>query len=149
MIKDKISFLSSIIFFALSAFIYLDSSRLSDFAAVFPITIGTILVFLSILLLVRSFKFEIKINNESVSKLKIFLLIIVFFGWIYFLERSGFIITSLIAFNTLVLINCESNASLKQKIFFMMAGTFFIVCLYFGFKNLLQVPFPDGLWFRD
>ena len=45
MIKDKISFLSSIIFFALSAFIYLDSSRLSDFAAVFPITIGTILVF--------------------------------------------------------------------------------------------------------
>ena len=34
MIKDKISFLSSIIFFALSAFIYLDSSRLSDFAAV-------------------------------------------------------------------------------------------------------------------
>ena len=66
MIKDKISFLSSIIFFALSAFIYLDSSRLSDFAAVFPITIATILVFLSILLLVRSYKFEIKINNESV-----------------------------------------------------------------------------------
>lgn len=149
MIKDKISFLSSIFFFVLSGLIYLDASRLSDFAAVFPLAIATILVFLSILLLVRSFKVEIKINNDSVSKLKILLLTTVFFGWIYFLERSGFIITSLIAFNMLVLINCESNTPLKQKIFFMMAGTLFIVSLYFGFKNLLQVPLPEGLWFRD
>ncbi len=117
MIKDKISFISSIVFFILSGLVYLDATTLSDFAAVFPLAIGTILVFLSILLLVRSFKLEIKIHNDSVLKLKIILLVIVFFGWIYFLERSGFIITSLIAFNLLVLINCENKTTIKQKIF--------------------------------
>jgi putative tricarboxylic transport membrane protein len=30
----------------------------------------------------------------------------------------------------------------------MMAGTIFVLLLYFGFKNLLQVPLPVGLWFR-
>jgi|GEM_PF-2908842 hypothetical protein len=148
MIKDKISFISSIVFFILSGLVYLDATTLSDFAAVFPLAIGTILVFLSILLLVRSFKLEIKIHNDSVLKLKIILLVIVFFGWIYFLERSGFIITSLIAFNLLVLINCENKTTIKQKIFFMTAGTIFVLLLYFGFKNLLQVPLPEGLWFR-
>jgi putative tricarboxylic transport membrane protein len=143
MIKDKISFISSIVFFILSGLVYLDATTLSDFAAVFPLAIGTILVFLSILLLVRSFKLEIKIHNDSVLKLKV----IVFFGWIYFLERSGFIITSLIAFNLLVLINCENKTTIKQKIFFMTAGTIFVLLLYFGFKNLLQVPLPEGLWF--
>ena len=148
MIKDKISFISSIVFFILSGLVYLDATTLSDFAAVFPLAIGTILVFLSILLLVRSFKLEIKIHNDSVLKLKIILLVIVFFGWIYFLERSGFIITSLIAFNLLVLINCENKTTIKQKIFFMTAVTIFVLLLYFGFKNLLQVPLPVGLWFR-
>ena len=147
MIKDKISFISSIVFFILSGLVYLDATTLSDFAAVFPLAIGTILVFLSILLLVRSFKLEIKIHNDSVLKLKIILLVIVFFGWIYFLERSGFIITSLIAFNLLVLINCERKTSIKKKIFFMTVGTIFVLLLYFGFKNLLQVPLPEGLWF--
>ena len=147
MIKDKISFISSIVFFILSGLVYLDATTLSDFAAVFPLAIGTILVFLSILLLVRSFKLEIKIHNDSVLKLKIILLVIVFFGWIYFLERSGFIITSLIAFNLLVLINCENKTTIKQKIFFMTAVTIFVLLLYFGFKNLLQVPLPEGLWF--
>ena len=64
MIKDKISFISSIVFFILSGLIYLDATTLSDFAAVFPLAIGTILVFLSILLLVRSFKLQIKIHND-------------------------------------------------------------------------------------
>jgi len=25
----------------------------------------------------------------------------------------------------------------------------FIILLYIGFKNLLLVPLPEGLWFRD
>jgi hypothetical protein len=31
----------------------------------------------------------------------------------------------------------------------MVLGSLFILLLYFGFKNLLLVPLPEGLWFRD
>jgi len=31
----------------------------------------------------------------------------------------------------------------------MVTGSLFVVLLYFGFKNLLLVPLPEGLWFRS
>ena len=109
----------------------------------------TILIILSIILIIRSFRFEIKVINQTISYIKIPLLIIVFFMWIYFLERTGFIITSLISFNLIVLINSGLNISLKRITLYMILGSIFIVLLYFGFKNLLLVPLPEGLWFRD
>ena len=67
----------------------------------------------------------------------------------FFLERTGFILTSLIAFNLLILINSELKISFKNLIFFMTTGSLFILLLYLGFKNLLLVPLPEGLWFRS
>ena len=69
--------------------------------------------------------------------------------WIYFLERAGFIISSLVFFNLIVLINSGLSLSLKKIIIYMILGSVFIFLLYFSFKNLLLVPLPDGLWFRD
>ena len=106
------------------------------------------LLILSVILIFRSFKLEIKVINEKVSFIKIPLLIITFFAWIYFLERAGFILTSLISFNLLILINAGQSIPLKKIIFYMFLGSIFILLLYFGFKNLLLVPLPEGLWFR-
>ena len=89
------------------------------------------------------------VDKEKVDILKLVLLSIVFFAWIYFLERSGFILTSLIAFNLLILINTGLNFSIKKIILYMVLGSIFILVLYLGFKNLLLVPLPEGLWFRD
>ena len=69
--------------------------------------------------------------------------------WIFFLERAGFILSSLISFNLIVLINSGLNLSLKKILIYMILGSGFILLLYFGFKNLLLVPLPEGLWFRD
>ncbi len=148
-IKDKISFISGIFFVILSFILFYEASTLSPFGAVFPFAMTTILIILSIILIIRSFRFEIKVINQTISYVKIPLLIIVFFMWIYFLERTGFIITSLISFNLIVLINSGLNISLKRITLYMILGSIFIVLLYFGFKNLLLVPLPEGLWFRD
>ena len=148
-IKDKISFISGIFFVLLSFVLFYEASTLSPFGAVFPFAMTTILIILSIILIIRSFKFEIKVINQTISYVKIPLLIIVFFIWIYFLERTGFIITSLISFNLIVLINSGLNISLKRITLYMILGSIFILLLYFGFKNLLLVPLPEGLWFRD
>ena len=102
-IKDKISFVSGIFFVILSFILFYEASTLSPFGAVFPFAMTTILIILSIILIIRSFRFEIKVINQTISYVKIPLLIIVFFMWIYFLERTGFIITSLISFNLIVL----------------------------------------------
>ncbi len=149
LIKDKISFISGIFFVILSFVLFYEASTLSPFGAVFPFAMTTILVILSIILIIRSFRFEIKVINQTISYIKIPLLIVVFFMWIYFLERSGFVITSLVSFNLIVLINSGLNISFKKIILYMILGSTFILLLYFGFKNLLMVPLPEGLWFRD
>ena len=149
MIKDKISFISGIILILFSILIYYEANQLSPFGSVFPFAITTALLILSIILIFRSFRLEIKVINSNISLIKISLLIITFFAWIFFLERTGFILTSLIAFNLLILINSELKISFKNLIFFMTTGSLFILLLYLGFKNLLLVPLPEGLWFRS
>jgi len=149
LIKDKISFLSGIFFVILSIVLFHEASTLSPFGAVFPYAMTTILIILSIILIVRSFKTEVKVLNQTISFVKIPLLIAVFFMWIYFLERAGFILSSLVFFNLIVLINSGLNLSLKKIFIYMILGSGFILLLYFGFKNLLLVPLPEGLWFRD
>ena len=149
MIKDLTSFISGICFIILSIVLFHEANQLSPFASVFPYAITSVLVLLSILLIIRSIKVDFKVEKEAVDTLKIVLLCIVFFAWIYFLERTGFILTSLIAFNLLILINTGLNMSIKKIIIYMISGSIFILVLYLGFKTLLLVSLPEGLWFRD
>jgi hypothetical protein len=149
MIKDLTSFISGVCFIILSFILFYEANQLSPFASVFPYAITSVLLLLSVLLIIRSLKINFVVDKEKVDVLKIILLSIVFFAWIYFLERSGFILTSLIAFNLLILINTGLNFSIKKIILYMVLGSIFILVLYLGFKNLLLVPLPEGLWFRD
>ena len=149
MIKDLTSFISGICLIVLSVVLFYEANQLSPFASVFPYAITSVLLLLSVLLIFRSFKIEIKVEKEKVDTVKIFLLIIVFFAWIYFLERAGFVLTSLIAFNMLILVNSGLNAGIKKIALYMIFGSVFVILLYFGFKNLLLVPLPEGLWFRN
>ena len=149
LIKDKTSFISGVCLIVLSIILFYEASTLSPFGSVFPFAITTALISLSIILIFRSFKLEIKVINENVSSIKISLLTVTFFAWIYFLERTGFILTSLIAFNLLILINSGKKIPLKKVILYVLTGSIFILLLYFGFKNLLLVPLPEGHWFRS
>ena len=149
MIKDLTSFISGICFIILSIILIHEANQLSPFASVFPYAITSVLVLLSILLIIRSIKVNFKVEKDAVDTLKIVLLCIVFFVWIYFLERTGFILTSLIAFNLLILINTGLSMSVKKIIIYMISGSIFILVLYLGFKTLLLVPLPEGLWLRD
>ena len=149
MIKDLTSFISGICFIILSIVLFHEANQLSPFASVFPYAITSVLVLLSILLIIRSIKVDFKVEKEAVDTLKIVLLCIVFFAWIYFLERTGFVLTSLIAFNLLILVNSGLNVGIKKIALYMVFGSIFVLLLYFGFKNLLLVPLPEGLWIRD
>ncbi len=149
MIKDLTSLISAICLIILSVILFYEANQLSPFASVFPFAITSVLLLLSVLLIFRSLKIEIKVEKEKVDTVKIFLLIMVFFAWIYFLERTGFVLTSLIAFNLLILVNSGFNVGIKKIALYMIFGSIFVLLLYFGFKNLLLVPLPEGLWIRD
>jgi len=148
-VKDKTSFISGICLVLLSLLLFYEASSLSPFGSVFPYAITIALLILSIILIFRSFKLEIKVINEKVSFIKIPLLIATFFAWIYFLERAGFILSSLFFFNILILINTGFTTPFKKIIFYIIFGSVFIFLLYFSFKNLLLVPLPDGTWYRN
>ena len=119
MIKDLTSFISGICLIVLSVVLFHEANQLSPFASVFPYAITSVLLLLSVILIFRSFKIEIKVEKEKVDTVKIFLLIMVFFAWIYFLERTGFILTSLIAFNLLILVNTGLSMSIKKIILYI------------------------------
>ena len=85
LIKDKTSFISGVCLIVLSILLFYEASTLSPFGSVFPFAITTALIILSVILIFRSFKLEIKVINENVSSIKISLLVITFFAWIYFL----------------------------------------------------------------
>ena len=87
-VKDKTSFISGICLILLSLILFYEASSLSPFGSVFPYSITAALLILSVILIFRSFKLEIKVINEKVSFIKIPLLIVTFFGWI--LNRAGF-----------------------------------------------------------
>ena len=94
MIKDLTSFISGVCFIILSFILFYEANQLSPFASVFPYAITSVLLLLSVLLIIRSLKINFMVDKEKVDVLKIILLSIVFFAWIYFLERSGLILTS-------------------------------------------------------
>ena len=127
MIKDLTSFISGICLMILSAVLFHEANQLSPFASVFPYAITSVLLLLSVLLIFRSFKIEIKVEKDKVDTVKIFLLIIVFFAWIYFLERTGFVLTSLIAFNLLILVNSGLNAGIKKITIHMIFGRIIVL----------------------
>ena len=70
-VKDKISFISGICLVLLSLLLFYEASSLSPFGSVFPYAITTALLILSVILIFRSFKFEIKVINEKISFIKI------------------------------------------------------------------------------
>jgi hypothetical protein len=123
MIKDLTSFISGICLILLSVVLFHEANQLSPFAPVSPYAITSVLLLLSALLIFRSFKIEIKVEKEKVDTIKIFFLIIVFFAWIYFLERTGFVLTSLIAFNLLILVNSGLKAGIKKIFLYMIFDT--------------------------
>ena len=71
LIKDKISFTSGVCLIVLSILLFYEASTLSPFGSVFPFAITTALIILSVILIFRSFKLEIKVFNENFSSIKI------------------------------------------------------------------------------
>jgi len=69
-VKDKTSFISGICLILLSLLLFYEASTLSPFGSVFPYAITTVLLILSVILIFRSFKLEIKVINEKVSLIK-------------------------------------------------------------------------------
>ena len=88
MIKDLTSFISGICLIILSVVLFHEANQLSPFASVFPYAITSVLLLLSVLLIFRSFKIEIKVEKENVDTVKIFLLIIVFFCMDLFFRKN-------------------------------------------------------------
>ena len=90
LIKDKTSFISGVCLIILSILLFYEASTLSPFGSVFPFAITTALLILSVILIFRSFKLEIKVINENISSIKISLLIMKPFCLDLFFRKNRF-----------------------------------------------------------
>ena len=124
------------------------SRDFSALGSVFPRTIGTTMIVLSIahivVLLVRR---PAPRPQEAGSPWRRIALMAVFVAWSMLLERAGFLATSVVAYAAILVISNYDRWTARMAIAYGLAGAVVLGGLYAIFRFLLQVPLPAGMLF--
>lgn len=107
----------------------------------FPFVGGLALVFFSIILFLQTvLKSSGRRNSESTLKRKLAVYLGCFFGFVFFFERIGFILTAFF----FVLVICKVAEKVGWKISIALAALSTAICMVI-FYALLDVPLPFGV----
>lgn len=119
------------------------SGDFSALGAVFPRTIGGLLIGLGMLYLLFVARGRTKtptgVEGSTPRRVGV---AIVMLGWAYALEPVGFLISSAVAFALLLLIAQHDGWTLRRALVYGLSGAVVLGSLYALFKILLLVPLP-------
>lgn len=115
----------------------------SDLGAVFPRTVGALLIALGIvyILLVVLGRTR-RIAGSDGSALRRTLVAIVMLGWGFALGPLGFLPSGAAAMAALLLIAQHERWTLRTALLYGLSTSVILVGMYFLFKQVLQVPLP-------
>lgn len=139
----------ALILLLIAGVVFWETSRLNPMSAVFPRTIGYVLLILSIYYLGHSLLKPMyeqafaNVDKQRVALICLFLIIYGFFIWLI-----GFLLASIIFIFTVVWYLQEKGVKLKLKLLRSSLCSLFIsLCFYSLFKFVFIVPLPPGLIF--
>ena len=138
--------ISGIVLLALSVLVWREAGEYGKLAALFPRVVISIIAFLSLALIFKSFVMpERRYFFHEVKVKYIVFTILMAMGWIALIPFLGFITTSVIFFTILVIILSEKKTPkmAAQSIVIVIV----MVCLfYLLFHKVLLVPLPTGIF---
>jgi putative tricarboxylic transport membrane protein len=124
------------------------SREFSVLGSVFPRTIGTTMIVLSIahifVALVRRAAPQPRAAGSAWRRIA---LIAVFVAWSTLLEHVGFLATSIVAYTAILLVSNYDRWTARMAIAYGLTGALVLGGLYAIFRFLLQVPLPAGMLF--
>ena len=122
---------------------YAGAAEFSALGAVFPHTIGLLLVLFGVMLLVMALRGRTRApapaDGSHVRRAGVAL---VMAGWAWGLEPIGFLWSSALAFGALLFIANHAHRSPRTLALHGLAGAVLLLGLYALFKHALQVPLP-------
>ena len=141
---------SALMLLSISAYFLYESKDFSPFGALFPQVIVYILGILALALLILSFfkKSGSKLFEETKAVyLPVVTAFILVIGWVALLQYIGFFVTSIVFFSliTIFLDKKVTKTPILIKRLLMTCG--FVTGFYLFFAKVMQVPFPDGIFF--
>lgn len=145
--RDLRGMLACVIFLALGVAIWWTSVDFSPLGSVFPRTIATLMMLLSLLYIVQGVRQRVTVHPESGgSTLRRVLMYLIMLAWALSFEYIGFLTTSLVCFALALLVANYDRWTPRTVVVYFASGVVVIGALYVLFKVLLQVPLPAGLF---
>ena len=132
-------------FIVMGALALWHSREFSALGSVFPRTIATLMILLSIAYvattLLRPRDEEAQVAGSAWRRGA---LMVVFVAWSLLLERAGFLATSVAAFIAILVIANYDRWTPRMVVGYGLAGAAVLGGLYAIFRFVLQVPLPEG-----
>ena len=133
-----------------------DTSTYADFdSAVFPRTVASALILLSLAVLVRWLAQRMGLvsvaSTETVadggSWTRRIALIVVMLAAALAMPWLGFLVTALVTFAALLVVAMHDPWTPARIVVYPLVGLAIVIGFYFLFAKLLMVPLPTGRWF--
>ena len=139
---------ASAAFAAIGALALWHSRDFSALGSVFPRTVGTTMILLSIAHIVVVLGRRDPPQPRAVaSTWRRVALVVVFVAWSALLERVGFLATSIVAYSAILVVSNYDRWTARMAIAYVLTGALVLGGLYASFRFLLQVPLPGGMLF--
>ncbi len=138
--------ISGVVLLALSILIWRESGEYGQLAALFPRVVISIIIFLSLILILKSFiRPDRRYFFQKVQIKYIVFTGLMAVGWIALIPFLGFVITSVIFFSVMVVIFSEKRTP-KVAATSVIMVIVVVVLFYLLFHKILLVPLPEGIF---
>ncbi len=143
---DKGGLIACMVFLLLGAVIWWVSADYSPLGSVFPRTIATLMMLLSVLYIILRARKSVPVQAEAGgSVLRRASMFAIMLLWALAFTHIGFLVTSLICFALVLVVANYDRWTLRSMAVYAVSGVVIIGVLYVLFKEILQVPLPAGM----
>lgn len=144
--RDLAGMAGAAFFIVMGALALWHSSEFTAMGSVFPRTVATLMILLSIAYIVVSWLRPKGVQAQPAGSVwRRTALMAIFVAWSLLLEPLGFLATSIIAFVAILVISNYDRWTPRMAVTYGLVGAVVLGGLYGIFRFVLQVPLPTGI----
>lgn len=146
--------IGAVVFILLGAWVLLESSTMSAMGSIFPRTIATAMIVLSLMLiglnLAGRYKAGVSLEGtaptgEESTPRRLFLVGIML-AWVLLMPVIGFLVSSIVAFLAIMVVANYDGWTARRTVVYAVAAFLIVVAFYWLMVDVLLIPVPDGLF---
>lgn len=152
--RDIGSMILAVLFIALGAYALLETPQMTPMGSVFPTTIATVMILLSLALLAIHIRRPARPagtagseGGAKASTVRRIAVTVVLGLWTVAIPLTGFFVTSLVAFWALIAVANYDGLSIRTAIVYAVSGAVIVAGFYLLMADILLIRMPKGIMF--